>query len=50
LKHYPTEDQLKAWIKNAPSIKPETKMPVWDGLIAEVDYPPLIAFVRSLAQ
>jgi len=50
LKHYPTEDQLKAWIKNAPSIKPETKMPVWEGLIAEADYPPLIAFVRSLAQ
>jgi len=50
LKHYPSEDQLKAWIKNAPSIKPETKMPAWDGLIAEADYPPLIAFVRSLAQ
>jgi mono/diheme cytochrome c family protein len=50
VKHYPSEDQLKAWIKNAPSIKPDTKMPVWDGVIAEADYPPLMTFVRSLAQ
>lgn len=49
-KHYPNDEQLKAWIRNSPSIKPETKMPVWEGVIAEADYPPLMGYVRSLAQ
>jgi mono/diheme cytochrome c family protein len=48
VEHYPTDDQLKAWIKNAPSIKPGTKMPCWDGVIAEADYPPIIAYVKTL--
>ncbi len=40
--HYPHEDQLLAWIKNAPSFKPDTKMPCWDGVIADNELPPLI--------
>jgi mono/diheme cytochrome c family protein len=46
--HYPTPDALKAWIKNAPSIKPDTKMPAWEGVIAEADYDPLMTYVKEL--
>jgi hypothetical protein len=38
------------WIRNAPSMKPDTKMPKWDGVIAEADYSPIISFVRTLAR
>lgn len=46
--HYPTREQLKAWIRDAPSIKPDTRMPSWDGVIAETDYDPLIDHVLEL--
>ena len=46
--HYPTDAQLEAWIRNAPAIKPGTKMPPWDGVIREEDYPALIAYVKEL--
>lgn len=46
--HYPTEAALEAWIRSAPSIKPDTKMPAWQGVIAEADYPALIAYVKQL--
>ena len=48
--HYPTDAQLVAWIKNPSSFKPGTKMPTWDGVIAESDYPALIAYVKELGQ
>lgn len=48
--HYPTDDQLIAWIKNPSSFKPGTKMPTWDGVIAEADYPALIAYVKELGR
>jgi mono/diheme cytochrome c family protein len=48
--HYPTDDQLVAWIKNPSSFKPGTKMPTWDGVIAEADYPALIAYVKELGR
>lgn len=47
-KKYPTDDGLKAWISNAPSFKPDTKMPTWEGVIAENEYPPLMQYVRQL--
>jgi mono/diheme cytochrome c family protein len=47
--HYPDDEALKGWIKNAPSVKPGTKMPAWEGVIAEADYAPLIAYVKTLA-
>ena len=31
-----------------PSFKPGTKMPTWDGVIAENDYPALVAYVKEL--
>lgn len=47
--HYPTDAALTAWIRDAPRYKPGTKMPRWDGIIAEADYAPLIQHVRALA-
>ncbi|HEX4439023.1 MAG TPA: c-type cytochrome, partial [Thermoanaerobaculia bacterium] len=48
--HYPTDASLVAWIKKPSSFKPGTKMPTWDGVIAEADYPALIAYVRELGK
>jgi mono/diheme cytochrome c family protein len=48
--HYPTDSQLVAWIKNPSSFKPGTKMPTWDGVISETDYPALIAYVKELGR
>ena len=48
--HYPTRDALKAWIRNAPGIKPGTRMPSWDGVIREQDYEPLMDYVLLLGQ
>lgn len=47
---YPTDVQLEAFIRHAPSFRPGTKMPAWDGIIGEKEYPPLIAYVRQLAR
>jgi mono/diheme cytochrome c family protein len=46
--HYPTDAQLVAWIKNPSSFKPGTKMPTWDGVIPEAEYPALVAYVKEL--
>ncbi len=48
VQHYPTDVQLVAWIRNPSSFKPGTKMPTWDGVIAENDYPALVAYVKEL--
>jgi cytochrome c551/c552 len=47
---YPTDPQLEAFIRHAPSFKPGTKMPAWQGIIAETDYAPLIAYLRELGR
>lgn len=49
-KKYPTDDKLQAWIRNAPSFKPDTKMPTWEGVIADNEYAPLMQYVRKLGQ
>jgi mono/diheme cytochrome c family protein len=46
---YPTDAALRQWIDEAPSIKPNTKMPGWKGMIKEEDYAPLMAYVRALS-
>lgn len=46
---YPTDIELRRWIDDAPSMKPNTKMPGWKGVIKEEDYPPLMAYVRALS-
>ncbi|HET7746888.1 MAG TPA: c-type cytochrome [Vicinamibacteria bacterium] len=45
---YPTDEALIAYIKHPERTKPGVKMPTWDGVIAEEEYPPLAAYVRSL--
>jgi len=46
--HYPNDAALEAWIKNPPAFKPGTKMPPWEGVIEESEYPALIAYVKEL--
>lgn len=46
---YPTDAELRRWIDEAPSIRPNTKMPGWKGIIKEQDYAPLMAYVRALS-
>jgi mono/diheme cytochrome c family protein len=48
--HYPERKQLEAWIRNASAIKPGTKMPTWDGVIADGEYAPLISYVLELGK
>lgn len=47
---FPTDAALRAWIADAPSIKPGTRMPGWRGVIAEEEYEPLIAYVLELGK
>ena len=49
-KKYATDEALQKWIRNAPSFKPDTKMPTWDGVIADNEYAPLIQYVRKLGK
>ncbi len=49
-KKYATDEAMLKWIRNAPSIKPDTKMPTWEGVIAESEYAPLMQYVRKLGQ
>ncbi|MDB4937229.1 MAG: putative diheme cytochrome c-553 [Labilithrix sp.] len=48
--HFPTDDGLRAWIEDASTQKPGTKMPTWKGIIRDEDYGPLMAYVRTLAR
>lgn len=47
---FPADSSLQAWIMNASSIKPMTKMPTFAGIIKDEEYAPLIAYVRELAK
>lgn len=47
---YPTDARLEAFIRHAPAFKPGTKMPAWNGIIADSEYSPLIGYVRELAR
>ena len=49
-KKYATDAALEKWIRNAPSFKPDTKMPTWEGVIADAEYAPLLQYVRKLGQ
>ena len=48
--HYPTREALKAWIKDAQTLKPGTRMPSWRNVIPEQDYDPLIDYVLALGK
>jgi mono/diheme cytochrome c family protein len=45
---YTDDHQLIAWIRNPSALKPDTKMPTWEGVIAENEYAPLAKYVREL--
>jgi mono/diheme cytochrome c family protein len=45
---HPTDTDLIAYIRHPERFKPGVKMPTWDGVIAEEDYAPLAAYVRTL--
>jgi cytochrome c2 len=49
-KLYDTDDKLSAFLHDAGKFVPGTKMPTWNGIIAENEYVPLIAYVRELEQ
>ncbi len=48
--HYPTDAGLEAWIKNPSAFKPGTRMPTWDGVIPESEFPALIEYVKELGR
>jgi mono/diheme cytochrome c family protein len=47
--NHPTDDALVAYIKHPERTRPGIAMPTWDGVIAEDEYGPLAAYVRTLA-
>jgi mono/diheme cytochrome c family protein len=49
-KHFATRADLEKWIRDAPEIRPNTRMPAWRGVIADAEYEPLIAYVLELGK
>jgi mono/diheme cytochrome c family protein len=45
---FPRDDELEAWIRRPSRVRPGTKMPDFEGVIAKEDFAPLIDHVRSL--
>jgi mono/diheme cytochrome c family protein len=50
IEKYATDEELIAWIKHPERLRPGIAMPTWDGVIAEDEYAPLAAYVRTLAR
>lgn len=48
--HYPSDEALVAWIRNAPAIKPGTRMPKWEGVIKDDELVHLARYVRTLGK
>jgi mono/diheme cytochrome c family protein len=46
---FPTDDALLEFLKDAPKFRPGTKMPRWQGIVADADFPLLVGYVRALA-
>ena len=47
---YPSDDSLIAWIRDPSKFVHDSKMPTWNGVIAEEDYLPLASYVRELGR
>ena len=45
---YPNDNDLISWIRNPSAMQPDSKMPTWQGVIAEHEYVPLAKYVREL--
>ena len=50
ISQYPDDSSLVAWIRDPSKIKPDSKMPTWNGIIKEEEYKPLAEYVRSLRE
>jgi mono/diheme cytochrome c family protein len=48
--HYPNDKDLIAWIRNPQLVKPGVKMPTWEGIIPDNEYPVLVAYVKELGK
>jgi hypothetical protein len=47
---YPDDASLKARIQNPAAFHPDSRMPRFEGVVAEKDYAPLLAYVRWLGK
>jgi len=47
---YPGDADLIAFLKNPARTVPGSKMPAWEGVIEDADYPALVAYVRQLGR
>jgi mono/diheme cytochrome c family protein len=47
---YPDDASLKARIQNPAAFHPDSRMPKFEGVVAEQDYGPLLAYVRWLGK
>ena len=47
---YDSDEKLMAFLKNPSQFVPNTKMPTWNGVIADAEFPPLLAYVHELEQ
>ena len=47
-KTYDTDEKLAAFILDAGKVVPGTKMPTWSGVIAQTEFPALVAHVHKL--
>ncbi len=45
---YHDEAGVTAFIRNPEKVLPGTKMPTWDGVILNEEFPPLVAYVKDL--
>jgi len=48
--HYPNDKDLIAWIRNPQLVKPGVKMPTWEGIIPDNEYPVLVTYVKELGK
>jgi mono/diheme cytochrome c family protein len=49
-KKYDSDEKLAAFIRDPSTFVPGTKMPTWQGVIADHEYPALLAHLRALEQ
>ena len=47
---FPTDSLLEIKIRNPFAFEPESRMPLWQGMIREQDYRPLTAHIRTLSR
>jgi mono/diheme cytochrome c family protein len=46
--HYPTDEKLSEFLHDAGKFVVDTKMPTWNGIIADSEFPAIISFIHKL--